>query len=369
MKSMIKILVILVISIVVFFTAGCSSENIEKEENIEKKEESINIIDCAGREVILEKKAERIIDLTYLEGVRTLIQLEAEDFLVGMSAHDHHGFMIDGPLKDVYKTAINVAPELKDIPNVGSYKEPNIEKIISLKPDLIFVLPSQKEQADSLSKQLNVPVMCVGGNATLNLDIFSIVGKAIGKEDRATELIEFSKEEIDKIKSVTDNIKLEDKKRIFYLVRTLGDPVTIGHYDAFEIAGAINVAGQDKSISYGKYTTTREQIVEWNPDLILKQSPMTKEIEGYHTMETIKNDEILKTIDAVKNNEIYSVKGQMRGYDIANELVEVLYVAKLLYPDEFKNLDVEKEGNLILKKFYNWDGLYTKMSNAIGLSK
>ncbi len=366
-----NIIKIVILSVIMVLAVGCNdTEVVEEVDSIQVQEEiseSITIVDCANREVVLEKKAERIVDLTYLEGVRTLIELNAEHLLVGMSANDHHGFILDGPLKDVYKTAINAAPQLKELPNVGSYKEPNIEKIISLKPDLILVMPNQKEQANTLSKQLDIPVICVGGNGTFNPEMFDIVGKAVGKEDRAKELIEFTNKKIEEVRNITNTILEEDKKSIFYLVRTLGDPVTIGHYEGFEIAGAINVAGQDESTPYDKYATTKEQIVQWNPDIILKQTPTTKDLEGYHTMETIKNDHIFKTINAVKNNQIYSVKGQMRGYDIANELAEIFYVAKLLYPNEFEELDVEKEGNEILKKFYDVDGMYTKMSNAIGL--
>ena len=67
-----------------------------------------------------------------------------------------------------------------------------------------------------------------------------------------------------------------------------------------------------------------------------------------------------------KNNDIFPTKGQMRGYDVATELAEVYYIAKLLYPDEFKDLDVMAEGDEIMKEFYNEDGLYTKMSNELG---
>jgi hypothetical protein len=37
-------------------------------------------------------------------------------------------------------------------------------------------------------------------------------------------------------------------------------------------------------------------------------------------------------------------------------------MAKLFYPEEFKDLDVEKECNEILERFYGNDGLYTEMS-------
>ncbi|MEA3424347.1 MAG: ABC transporter substrate-binding protein [Bacillota bacterium] len=367
MNMIFKVASIFVMSLMMITVVGCSDgKTVESNDVAEEAIDEIRVVDCSEREVVLKSEAKRIVDLTYLEGVRTLIQLGAEDRLVGMSANDHHGFMADGPLKSVYKTAINVAPELKDLPNVGSYKEPNIEKIIDLKPDLIFVLWDKKEYADTLSKQLNVPVMCVGGYGSFNLEMFNAVGKAIGKEDRAVGLIEFTRERIERITDITDNIPTEEKKRIFYWIRTLGDPQTNGRYEAFELAGAMNVAAEGNLIPYGKYKTTIEQVVKWNPDVILRQTATIGDVEGFNTIEIIKENQIIKSVEAIKNNDIFPTKGQMRGYDVATELTEVYYIAKLLYPDEFKDLDVAKEGDEIMKEFYNGDGLYTKMSDELG---
>jgi iron complex transport system substrate-binding protein len=56
---------------------------------------------------------------------------------------------------------------------------------------------------------------------------------------------------------------------------------------------------------------------------------------------------------------VYYTKGHFIGWDPATGLAEAYYMAKLFHPDKFKDLDVEAEGNLILKEFYGVDGLYT----------
>jgi len=329
---------------------------------------NIEFEDSAGRQVKLDKTAERIVDLTFLDGVRTLIELEASDKLVGMSEMDHHAFMEDGPMKDMYIIVSKVAPELKNIVNVGSHKEPNVETIISLNPDVIFMGWSRKEYADTLQGQTGVPVVCVGGYGEFNYSVFDIVGKVVGKEERAAELVSFLKSKLKIVTDVTDKIPEDQKKKIFYLVRPyIGDPRTNGRYQAFEIAGGINVASRGKVIPYGVYKITSEQILAWNPDFIFRHSSNTRDIKGLHTLETVCQDKIMKMTSAVKNGNVFNTKGHLRGWDIATESVEVFYLAKILYPELFEDMDVESMGNEILEKFYGLPGLYTEMSELIRL--
>jgi iron complex transport system substrate-binding protein len=45
----------------------------------------------------------------------------------------------------------------------------------------------------------------------------------------------------------------------------------------------------------------------------------------------------------------------------------MMHMAKIFYPDKFKdNLDLEKEGNEIFKRFFGEDGLYTEMADDLG---
>lgn len=330
--------------------------------------EIIEVIDCADRLVRLKKTARRIVDLTFAEGVRTLVALDAQDYLIGMSDMDHQVFKRSSILRQAYVILPQVAMQLNKLPNVGSHKEPNIEKILSLNPDVIFVLWSRKEYADTLQKQINIPVVCVGGYGSFNFELFNVVGKITGKEQRARELVSFTKNKFKKINTIIKNLTATEKKRIFYWVRPLiGTPMTNGRYEAFDFAGAVNVAAEGTAIPYGVYKVTKEQIIAWDPDYIFRQSGFISNPPGWHTIDTIKQDVIIKNTKAAKNNAVFPVRGHMRGWDIATEAVEVFYIAKILYPDKFIDLDVEKEGNEILEKFYRKAGLFTVMSKKIGL--
>jgi len=363
MKYLKETILICLILMVGFMSLGCSSR--KDNENLN---ENVEFEDCAGRKITLTKKVERIVDLTFLEGVRTLIELEAEDYLVGMSEMDHQAFNKDGMLKNSYLIVSQAAPGLKNVVNVGNHNEINVEKIMSLNPDVVFVEWSKKDYADKLQAQINIPVVCVGGYGSFNYEIFSVVGKIVGKEDRAEELIEYTKTKLEAITKVTENIPEDKKKKIFYWVRPyIGDPRTNGRYEAFELAGAKNVARGDNNTPYGVYKITKEQILDWNPDYIFKHSSFIKDVEGWHTIESIKEDKIISGTIAAKNNCILPTKGHMRGWDIATEATEVFYLAKIMYPNKFMEIDVEKECNEILKKFYGIDNLYTDMSNKLRL--
>lgn len=367
MKYFKNCLVILLISVSIFNLTGCDGDK-EMIGRTSDLDETIKIVDCAGRQVELKEEAERIVDLTFLEGVRTLIELGAQNHLVGMSDMDHQAFNPNGVLKNYYIIVSQIAPELKNIANVGSHEEPNIEKIMSLNPDVIFVEWSRQDYADTLQNQINIPVVCVGGYGSFNYEIFSVVGKIVGKEERAEELISFTKSKIKAVTDITKDISKEEKKKIYYWVRPyIGDPRTNGRYEAFELAGGRNVAAEGDTIPYGVYKVTKEQIAAWNPEYIFRHSAFLEDIEGWHTIDTIKKDAVIRSTKAVSNNNVFPTKGHMRGWDIATESTEVFYLAKILYPEKFPNLDVELVGNEILEKFYGIKGLYTDMSNKIGL--
>ena len=49
----------------------------------------------------------------------------------------------------------------------------------------------------------------------------------------------------------------------------------------------------------------------------------------------------------------------MWGLDPAQTICEAYYLAKLFYPEEFKDINVEQECNEILKTFYGVDGIWS----------
>jgi iron complex transport system substrate-binding protein len=76
-------------------------------------------------------------------------------------------------------------PEAKTKEKVGGYYNPNIEKIISLKPDLVLLLPFHSDTITTL-KKLNIHVF-VQDDSTLKdvFDSYDRLGRLLGREKQA----------------------------------------------------------------------------------------------------------------------------------------------------------------------------------------
>ena len=329
------------------------------------KEKQLTLIDQADRTVTVPRPIERIVTTGWIGTIRTLVHLGVADKIVG-------GLAVN-PTSNAYLYLI-ACPDLVELPTVGrGYAGLNRELVVSLKPDVIFVSgidASTSDAANTLQNSIDIPVVCVywlGSEAQESFfEMYRLEGKVVGKEERAEELISYINEKTAEITEVTSQIDESAKPRVMfpwggaYLTR----PGT--RYYPIEPAGGINVAtGPGSTI-----TVSLEQVIEWNPDIILIHSVWSlpePHMWGKCTIEDVLSDPRLQTINAVKNRKLYYARGYSGGLDPAIALTEVFYFAKLFHPDKFEDLDVEKEGNEILKTFYGVDGIYTDMAEGCDL--
>jgi len=320
------------------------------------REKELTLIDMADRIVTVPRPIERVVPAGLLDGVRTLIQLGAADKIVGISNYAKNYALKPS---DYWSPIRDAAPELKDLPDVGGYTNPNIEIIASLKPDVVFEYAPIPDVADAIQEKTGIPVVCIS-SSQFDFDMHRIVGTVMGKEERAEELISYANEKTDEVTEVTSEIP-EDKMPKVYCVSGCGGRSAItqtwGRYDPINIAGGINVA-EECVVGSGSSIVSKEQIIAWNPDIILIHG-----VSPPHAISIadVLADPDLQTVNAVKNRDVNYTKGYMIGWDPATGLTECFYMAKLFHLDEFEDLDEEGEGNEILEKFYGVEGLYTEM--------
>jgi iron complex transport system substrate-binding protein len=234
-----------------------------------------------------------------------------------------------------------------------------MEIIVSLKPDVVFEYGSIPDIADTIQENTGIPVICII-SAQFDFDMHRIVGTVMEKEEKAEELITYANDEIAKITEITSEIPDSEKPRVYCISGCGGEPAitkTWGRYDPIDIAGGVNVA-KEYVISSGSVMVSKEQIIAWNPDIIL--------IHGVSPPHAISIDDVLadpdlQTVNAIKTSNVNYTKGYAIGWDPATGITECFYMAKLFHPDIFEDLDEEEEGNEILERFYGVEGLYTKM--------
>ena len=319
------------------------------------------IVDQADRTVTTYRPVERVVCL-FPQPTRSVIELGAADKIVGIDIYS---------CKYISDKYLGVFPECKELPKVGTYREPNTELILSLKPDVIFTYAfgSSSDIANHIQETTGIPVVGTTWHATLDhmFEGIELVGKVLEKEKDAEELISYANEEIAEVTDVTEEIDSE-KPTVFLISRLQdGTILTHGEYESVNIAGGILVT---EGMGYvpqpgGTLVVSVEDFIAWDPDVILVarsgETPRT-------SVDDILSDPRFQTMKAVKNHKVnYTLSGfTYVCEDHPRVITEIFIMAKILHPDKFKKLNIEKKGNEIFRRFYGVDGLWTELGKKCG---
>ena len=271
------------------------------------------VTDEIGRSVYITPRPQRIVSLA--PGItETLYALSLDDKIVGVTT------FCDWPASARKK------------PKIGGFINPSIEKIVSLKPDLIIATAdgNKKDTVQQLER-LGLPVYVISPS---NIDGFlrSIlnIGKITNREKNAEKLVEkFQK----RLNNITAQIRHKNKPRVFFQlglepVFTVGRGTLIN--EIIERAGGINVAGLDIS-HYPVYSA--EGIMGASPEIIIF-APMVND-KNFATVKIFWQK--FGELPAVKNNKIYPIDADLinraspRIFD-AIEIMALIFHPDIKYP-------------------------------------
>lgn len=272
----------------------------------------LTITDDLNREVTIAKQPERIISLSPAN-TEILFALDLGEKVVGITD------VCDYPSQTEEKEKI------------GGYANPNLEKIIQLKPDLILASHGNPPELIDQLDELNYTV--VGLNPqSIDQVISSIimVGRITGKEEEAARLTEEMKKRIEAVLSETSSLVENNRPRVLYVVWykplwTAGSGTFID--ELIQKAGGINIAGDIA----GWPQMSLEIVIEKNPQVVI-----VGEDHPGGLVETVKGEGVLWTTDAFKYDQIYIIDADIvsrTGPRIVNALEEM---AKIIHPEIFQ---------------------------------
>ena len=335
------------------------------------------ITDTQGREITLDNAPEKIITRSPDEA-RTVIALGYGDKLIAGEQATKSclcPMTFDNTAEGCIECFESIIDgRMPDLPEISTRYDIYFEKIAALKPDLIFC--GNLKDAEAFEDKIGCPVVVLGGQGwNFGEDGYynsiRVAGQALDAEDKADELIAFAKGKVEMIESVTDDLKPEDRPKVYFASRGAGagfyDPKegrdftrTEPKYDPLSMAGGINIASE---INGSTVNVALEQIIAWNPDFIF----ISNSDAGNNTgLEFIKNSPELSSINAIKNGNVYNCfYPHCRGTPPDRNLLNMMYMAKVLHPEDFKDLDLEKEGNEIFKAFLGVDGVFTEYADYL----
>ena len=221
-------------------------------------------------------------------------------------------------------TYCNFPEEAKSIQKVGDTLNPNLETIVALKPDIVFVsTASQLESFKNVLEQNHIAVYVTNPNSLDGvLSDLRTLGDLFGTVDRTSELLNELQE---RIADVSQGV--EGEKAIPVFVQISKEPLfTIGK-DSFVTALVAKAGGGSVTagVASGYPKLSKETALAMNPEvIILSESDDNRE-----------PNEVFKNSPAVKNARVYKVNADLLSRP-GPRLVDALeQIARDLHPEKF----------------------------------
>ena len=228
----------------------------------------------------------------------------------------------------------------------GDWRNPNIEAIINLKPDVAVVYTRWLDESlEDKLKPFNISVerLSCYYMSEYHSDI-SRLASLVGKETRADTMIYDFDRIVELIKNSVADIDV--KKKIYF---EYSDFTAMGagssSNEIVELANAINIAAK-LEILYPKIST--EWLLEENPDVIIKIIPSDTLTAEMHEKSIDRAG--WNKLNAVKNGQIYLITPELCAGPRA--MIGSLYVAKWCYPEKFTSIDPDSIHTYWMKKYY-----------------
>ena len=285
MKKIIKnsfYFALLVISIFVISCSKKNAENGKKGEN--KKYNRIVVLDPATVEMI------------YMLG--------AEDKIVGVA--------------NLERSKVWPEEKVAKLESVGTFIKPSLERIITLKPDLVIMSALTDDNLNNGLKSNNIEAKRIQANSIEEIFTnFMEVAKMLGKENEANKIIAEKRAKLEEIKKMA----AINKKGLF--VMSASPLMVFGNdnlpNDIMKLLNIKNIAENQKGRNP---IVTPEFIIKENPDIIITLLPNPSQI--------VTTNPQLKNVNAIKNSKFIVVnssqilRGSPRTIDQIEEIAKAV---------------------------------------------
>ncbi|MDD5906390.1 MAG: ABC transporter substrate-binding protein [Clostridiales bacterium] len=288
----------------------------------------LTVTDMAGREVTLNAEPQKIVSGYYISS-SACIALGLTDRIVGVEDKSDK--------RPIYKMA---APQLIDLPNVGSAKAFDLETCLAAEPDLVILPMKQKDTAAAL-EELGIPTLLVLPESHKQIiEMFTLIGKATNSVAKADALITYYNNKLAEVEGLVAKLTDADKPVVFmggtgsYLTTA---PAEMYQASLIAAAGGINAS---KDIEGNSWTEiSYEQLLTMNPAVIVIPTNNFATSAPDYTAEDVMNDAQLAEVTAVKNGAVYQMTTGFEAWDspAPSGILGTLWMLKTLHPELYSN--------------------------------
>lgn len=305
------------------------------------------ITDSAGREVEIPSEITKIAPSGPLAQI--VLYTVSPDKLAGLAAD----------FSDEAKQYID--EKYWGLPKFGQFygknASLNMEALIAEAPDVIIDIgeakKTVKEDMDALQEQLNIPVIFVEATLPTMADAYEMLGDITGEKEQAGKLADYCRAEIGKADRNAAAIADADRKSVYFGLGDDGLHTNAKgsiHADVIDRIGAVNAADVEAVSSGGGSEVSFEQVLLWNPDLII--------VDSQKLYDTLTADPMWQELDAVKNGKIFKIPTAPYSYmsspPSVNRMIGIEWLGSLVYPEIYTS-DIREEVKNFYQLFYHID--------------
>jgi len=323
------------------------------------------ITDMEGRTVTISEPPERVITVGYSFSPCVMAAFGVGDKIIASGGNfvtDQTGLGSESP-------GTILLPDLREKPNLGWGPDINVEAVVALDPDLIILEKDCAGQGDRVEGFDKVIDQLQLFNKSFSLVVIKsaacytpptpdsmyteieLLGEIFDNQDKAMEMTDFLKEEVDMVRERTEGIAEDEKPSVlmtaFFSANTTTTTklaLVLPDYDCSALYPDIT---NIKNIHTGpRVTMSAEQLIALDPDVIVTG--------GAQWLPALYEDEAMQSITAFKNKRVYSIgrlelARNMAGLEFP---IEMLIEAKAAYPDRFEDVNVGEQFTKHLKTIY-----------------
>ena len=343
MKKTQRLLALLLALVMTLTLAACGAQSAPTEDENTAPETRV-FTDSVGREVTVPVQ----IDQVAVSGPMAQIVLFAlcPDKLVGISN------AWDESAAQYLDTEYYNLPLLGQL--YGGKGELNLETLLESGAQVVIDVGEAKgsivEDLDALQEQTTIPFVHIDAALATMDETYTLLGDLLGMPDEAKALADYCRSTYDRALTIADSV---EKANLLYVTGDAGlNVIAQGAYHA-EVIDLLsnNLAVVDDPSSKGTGNEVdMEQILNWNPDVIL--------FAPDSIYDTVAGDAAWQGVTAIQNGAYYEVP--MGPYNwmgfppSVQRLLGMLWMAKVLYP-EAADYDLYTEAAEYFKLFYHCD--------------
>lgn len=247
-----------------------------------------------------------------------------------------------------------IYPAIERVPTIGinSTHEINPEQVIALKTQLLIIPQTMSLSQPEMLAQAGVKTLALQANSIATLrDRVTLTAKALGPDAEAIaqRYQHYFDHNIALIQSRLKDLPLAGRVRIYH---SMGSPLkTSGrpslNQDWMDLAGAINVAEQwFPARKRGSAEVPLERVVAADPEVIVTLHRRDAEI--------IRASTAWQATSAVRHHRVYANPQGLFWWcrETSEAAIQILWLAKTLYPQRFADIDMVKETHDFYQNFF-----------------